>query len=100
MGMFMQTFHTITPEDAKKLMDEKPVTILDVREPSEFASGHIPGARNLPVGSVRREAAQEPRIKCLFAHAAAFRSTALSCALIRRSPTPDIAVKPKLRFRL
>ena len=54
MGMFMQTFHTISPEEAKKMMDEKPVTILDVREPSEYATGHIPGARNLPVGSIRR----------------------------------------------
>jgi len=38
MGMFMQTFHTISPEEAKKMMDEKPVTILDVREPSEYAT--------------------------------------------------------------
>ena len=59
MGMFMQTFHTISPEEAKKMMDEKPVTILDVREPSEYATGHIPGARNLPVGSIRRTAQAE-----------------------------------------
>ena len=59
MAMFMQTFHTISPEEARKMMDQTPVTILDVREPDEFASGHIPGARNLPVGSIRRAARTE-----------------------------------------
>ncbi|MCX7819579.1 MAG: FAD-dependent oxidoreductase [Kiritimatiellae bacterium] len=28
--------------------------ILDVRSPAEFESGHIPGARNLPLGELRR----------------------------------------------
>jgi rhodanese-related sulfurtransferase len=26
--------------------------VLDIREPDEFADGHIPGARNLPMGMV------------------------------------------------
>lgn len=28
------------------------VTVLDVREPHEYQSGHIPGARNLPLGKL------------------------------------------------
>ncbi len=52
-----ETFHTISPEEAKKMMDETSVTILDVREAMEFCSGHVPNAQNLPVGSVRRLAA-------------------------------------------
>lgn len=42
--------------DLKKLrnkMDgEAPFTILDVREPAEFAFGHIPGAINIPLGEL------------------------------------------------
>ncbi len=57
--MMQETFQTISPEEAKKMMDEMPVTILDVREVMEFSSGHIPGAQNLPVGSVRRLASSE-----------------------------------------
>lgn len=52
-----ETFKTISPQDAKNMMDDMSVTILDVREPMEFCSGHIPNAQNLPVGAVRRQAA-------------------------------------------
>lgn len=30
----------------------KGVPVLDVREPHEFAAGHVPGARNLPLGQL------------------------------------------------
>ncbi|MEE0162291.1 MAG: rhodanese-like domain-containing protein, partial [Sutterella wadsworthensis] len=35
-------FSTITPEEARAMMDDGDVVILDVREPSEFATGHVP----------------------------------------------------------
>lgn len=38
----------LTPAQAKQKMESEPVTILDVRQPQEFAQGHIPGAINLP----------------------------------------------------
>ena len=43
----------IAPEEAHRLLDvegHEGWTFVDVREPDEFASGHIPGARNLPRG--------------------------------------------------
>lgn len=41
----------ISPQELKKIMDEKPgtVTVVDVRDSEEFAEGHIPGALNLPL---------------------------------------------------
>ncbi len=30
----------------------EPVTLVDVREPSEWADGHIPGARHIPLGQL------------------------------------------------
>ena len=40
----------ITPKELKALLDSKPdaITLVDVRDPSEFAEGHIPGAINIP----------------------------------------------------
>ena len=35
------------------MMDDGDVVILDVREPSEFATGHVPGAINVPLGEIR-----------------------------------------------
>ena len=52
------TYEQISAEQAKRLMDEHPETvILDVREQDEFDAGHIPEARLLPVGSVSEETA-------------------------------------------
>lgn len=48
----------ITPEAAKEMMDADPdAVILDVREQSEFDTGHVPGAVLLPVGTITQESA-------------------------------------------
>lgn len=36
----------------RKLDQQEQITILDVREPAEFAFGHIPGAVNIPLGGL------------------------------------------------
>jgi rhodanese-related sulfurtransferase len=42
-------YHKLTAEEAKARMDSgDPVTIVDVRTLSEFTSGHVPGAINVP----------------------------------------------------
>ena len=40
-------YHKISPEDAKKMMDEGGVTVVDVRTPEEYEEGHISGAINV-----------------------------------------------------
>ena len=43
------SYTKITQEEAKKLMDERDdILIVDVRNPEEYAQGHIPGAINVP----------------------------------------------------
>ncbi len=50
-------YQKISQEEAKEMMDAGEVLILDVREQSEYDSGHIPGAVLLPVGSIDAETA-------------------------------------------
>jgi phage shock protein E len=52
-------YHRISPQEAKAVMDaHEPVTVLDVREPSEYKAGHIANAVLLPSGSVAAMAEQ------------------------------------------
>lgn len=43
----------ISAEDLREKFNAKSVTIIDVRDASSYASGHIPGALNIPLASIQ-----------------------------------------------
>ena len=45
-------YSEMSPHEAYKLIRSGPVLVVDVREPSEFAAGHIRGAVNIPLGRI------------------------------------------------
>ena len=47
----------IDPAAAIRLLDAGKAVAVDVREPDEYAVGHIPGAKLLPLGEVLSSAA-------------------------------------------
>jgi rhodanese-related sulfurtransferase len=47
----------IEPSQAHSLV-EGGATLIDVRSPGEYASGHIDGARNIPVGEIGNRASE------------------------------------------
>ena len=60
-----------------KLRLEKRITILDVRSPSEFAAGHVPGATNINVNASdfeKQAATLDKRLPCVVHCAAGVRS--------------------------
>lgn len=48
-------YHKITAEEAKKMMDEGGVVVVDVRTAEEYAQKHIPGAILVPNESIGEE---------------------------------------------
>jgi rhodanese-related sulfurtransferase/transcriptional regulator with XRE-family HTH domain len=44
---------TVSPREAEALVAGGGFDIVDVREPSEWATGHLPGARLVPLGTLR-----------------------------------------------
>jgi rhodanese-related sulfurtransferase len=62
MGFFSQVFGG----DFKKHLEEAQATkgsfIIDVREPNEYANGHIQGALNIPLGNIESIKGQIPAL--------------------------------------
>ena len=49
----LEVVEEISPDEVRRLLDaddREGWHLLDVREPDEFAEGHLPGARNVPRG--------------------------------------------------
>jgi rhodanese-related sulfurtransferase/TusA-related sulfurtransferase len=45
--------HTVNLEELRAKVDgDEKMTVLDVREPAEYAFGHIPGAKSIPLGEL------------------------------------------------
>jgi ArsR family transcriptional regulator len=44
----------ITRKELQQRLRKRAVTVLDVRPEDEFALGHVPGARNIPLGALKK----------------------------------------------
>lgn len=57
---FLTPVMSLTPEQARALLDstDTKVTVLDVRQPAEYAEGHIPGALLVPLADLSDRMAQ------------------------------------------
>lgn len=53
-----QHIREANPEEAKGMLGKTPV--LDVREPAEYAAGHLPGAVNIPRGVLEFQIGNHP----------------------------------------
>ena len=59
-GGLLRGDHPQSDWEAVAAMADGPL-LLDVRTPPEFAGGHIPGARNIPLDDLRRRLAEVPK---------------------------------------
>lgn len=48
-------------ELVQHILDRKPLTLVDVRQPLDYTLGHIKGARSIPLGSFYRGADLVPK---------------------------------------
>ena len=59
----------LAPDTAKQLVASG-AALIDVRSPGEFSSGHITGAKNVPVGDLARRASEIPKEKDVIVYCA------------------------------
>jgi hydroxyacylglutathione hydrolase len=67
-GRTLNTIAQRTPSDVAAMTADPQVTVLDVRGATEFEAGHLPGARNIPVGYLTDHLAELPRDTPLVLH--------------------------------
>jgi rhodanese-related sulfurtransferase len=48
----MATFSRLSPKELAAQLEQGGIELIDVREPDEFAAGHISGSRNLPLAQL------------------------------------------------
>ncbi|MCO6449938.1 MAG: rhodanese-like domain-containing protein [Caldilineales bacterium] len=58
---------TVQAADVNALLDNPDVVLIDVREPDEYAAGHIPGATLIPLGSIPSRMSEIPADKTVIA---------------------------------
>ena len=81
----------LTPEQGMELLKEQAgkLTILDVRTPGEFASGHAPGALHIPVGELRSRIAEVPAGPVLIVCRSGRRAQNAAITLLRSGRSPE-----------
>ena len=58
----------VSAEQAQPQIDAGEVTLLDVREPSEWRAGHVEGAIHLPLGQLRTELVPDEKPVIVICH--------------------------------
>jgi glyoxylase-like metal-dependent hydrolase (beta-lactamase superfamily II)/rhodanese-related sulfurtransferase len=57
--------------------------VVDVRKPSEFAAGHLPGAINLPLDYLHENLAQFPKDRPVYVHCAGGYRSMITCSVLK-----------------
>ena len=76
-----EPFARIDVDEGRKMMDRDDVAVIDVREPNEYAGGHVPNARLIPVASVFARKAELPRDKDVIFVCQVGQRSALACEM-------------------
>jgi rhodanese-related sulfurtransferase len=83
-GRAAATIRQVPVDELKHLLAEQPLQVVDVRQPGEYAAGHIPGAVNIPLGVLKERLAElDPARPTVSACQGGYRSMAAASLLQR-----------------
>lgn len=66
------------------------LTVVDVREPTEYAAGHIPGALNVPIRDLGKDTVKLPRDKALAVYCSTNHRAGMSLLALRMMGYADV----------
>jgi adenylyltransferase/sulfurtransferase len=80
----------VSATDLKSLLDRGEVTLIDVREPSEYRICQIPGAALIPLGELPRRVAEIDQSRPVVVHCKSGARSAQAVAWLRRQGFTDV----------
>jgi rhodanese-related sulfurtransferase len=83
----------IAPEDIQRYQEAREdVVVIDLRPPEAFRAGHLPHARSLPLGELRRRAGEVPRAGRVVLYAATPEEAAAGYQALREAGHRNVMV--------
>ena len=76
-----EPFTRLSVADAKRMIDNGGVQVVDVRESGEYREGHIPGAEHIPVAAVFARRGELSRDRDIVFVCAVGQRSALACEM-------------------
>lgn len=83
-----EPFFRVTIAEAKEMMAGDETVVIDVRNPDEYRSGHVPGASLIPVNSVFQRSGELPTDKKILFVCAVGQRSALAAEMAAAAGLP------------
>lgn len=81
---------TLGTLQATRLINDRSAVVVDVRSPDEFAGGHLPNSRHIPVAEIDRRAAEIPAGKPVLLVCASGNRAMRAAAALRKGGRDEV----------
>ena len=82
----------VTVQEAVQLINRRDAVVLDVRDATEYASGHIPNSRHIPAGEVEKRLKELEKLKSrpILVSDRTGNRAAATCALLKKNGFQEV----------
>jgi rhodanese-related sulfurtransferase len=82
----------VTVQEAVQLINRRDAVVLDVRNASEYAAGHIPNARHIPAGEIEKRLKELDKLKSrpIVVSDQSGNRAAAACALLKKNGFAEV----------
>lgn len=89
-GAAKETYTNISPAQARELIDDDNYYVIDVRNQSEWDSGHIPGAHHIMLGTLSDKLKSVPKDKKIIAQCQSGGRSAIGASILQAHGFKDV----------
>ncbi len=91
-GKQLHTVSAVGADQVRRQLRDRDALVLDVRGEGEWAAGHLPGARHLPLGELDQRLGEIPRESPIIVHCQSGSRAAIAASLLRARGFTDVRV--------